>query len=66
MSSRGAFDFTECAICGKKFIEIPCSIYKLRFADKTYHCCSYSCYTEGLKTKSTHNQSEYSRLQKSI
>lgn len=59
----GPFKFTTCAICGKQYIKIPGSIYKVNFAGKTYQCCTYSCYMKAKKLKEDNNdEASYRRL----
>lgn len=50
---------TTCSICGKKFIKMPCSIYKIQFADKMYYCCGYNCHQIALKAKEEQYGNEY-------
>lgn len=59
---KGPFKFTTCAICGKQFIRQPGSIYHLRFADKTYQCCSYTCYRNATKVKEGTNEAIYKKF----
>ncbi len=60
------FHFKECCICGKKFIKIPGSIYKLVFAGRVVHCCSYTCYSKAKEIKESCNSNEYNRLRKEL
>lgn len=62
--SNGPFTYTTCGICGKEYIRIPGSIYKVRFAGKTYHCCGYACYQKALKIKESCNEHQYQKLKK--
>ena len=58
----GPFKYTTCAICGKQFIKAPGSIYKVKFAGKTYHCCTYTCYVEAKRLKEHNNEASYKRI----
>lgn len=53
------FAYTTCAICGKEFIRIPGSIYKVVFANKVYHCCGYKCWNIAKQTSEAHSHSHY-------
>lgn len=44
-------EFTTCQMCAKQFIKQPGSIYKLPFAGRMYHFCSYSCYKDAKACK---------------
>ena len=63
-------EFTVCQMCGKDFIRQPGSIYKFKFAGKTYNFCSYKCYREGVKckekTRATTFESTYIKLRKEV
>ena len=48
---REPFTYTICAMCGKQYIEILGSIYKIRYKDRINRCCSYTCYQNALKFK---------------
>ena len=48
-----------CAICGKEYIRPAEPIYNVRFARKTYNCCSYHCYQIAKQTKSENRQKDY-------
>lgn len=45
------FSWGVCSICGKKYLKQLGSIYTVKFAGKSYPCCSYNCYNIGVRTK---------------
>lgn len=59
MKIKDPFKYTVCCICGKNFIKSVSSIYNVEFAGRINHCCSYTCYQEAKKFKSTLNQPAY-------
>lgn len=42
---------TTCAVCGKRFVKAPLSIYKVIKNGKTKQCCSYTCYMKAKEGK---------------
>lgn len=56
----GGLSTTKCAICGKEFIEAPCSIYKVVKKNKTLHCCSWTCFNKCKSTTSSRRKHEES------
>ena len=64
--SRGPFRFTECAMCGKKFIRHPGYIYSLKFGGTVHHFCSYNCYEKGRRTKESKNSNAYTKLRREL
>lgn len=54
------FKYTTCGICGRKFIKPVGSIYHMQFAGKTFQCCSYHCYQQGLQVKANEVSKHYS------
>lgn len=63
-------EFTTCQMCAKQFIRQPGSIYKVKFAGKIYHFCSYSCYTAAKKcrdqVRETIHESTYIRIREEL
>ena len=59
--------FTTCQMCGKQYIRIPGSIYKMRFAGKRYNFCTYECFRHAEKCKeqimATSHESDYIKFQ---
>lgn len=55
------FEPENCSVCGKSFVRMAGSIYKVTFAGKTYHQCGYDCNQIALRVKDENNQSEYKR-----
>lgn len=45
------FSWGICSICGNKYLKKPGSIYTVKFAGRSYPCCSYNCYMIGVHTK---------------
>lgn len=64
--NSGPFTQITCAVCGKKFVKQPGSIYHLQFAGRSYQCCSYTCYQKGLDVKENVNQSEYVKYREEL
>ena len=66
MSNNRSHPFYQktCAMCGKKFVKQPGSIYHTQFAGKSMQFCSYTCYKQGLEVKENTNQSQYIKYQK--
>ena len=64
------FQFTTCQMCGNKFIKRPGSIYKLNFAGKVYHFCTYSCYKAAKECKEqvqeTSHEVAYTRIREEL
>lgn len=61
-NSNGPFRLAECSICGKVHLVMPNTIYKVKFAGKTYHCCSHTCYRIAKKLKEDNNEASYKRV----
>ncbi len=45
------FKETVCAMCGKKYIKRPGSIYTVQYKGKQNQCCSYTCYMKAIRLK---------------
>lgn len=63
-------EFTTCQMCAKQFIKRPGSIYKVLFAGRVYHFCSYSCYEAAKACKEnvqkTSHEALYARLRNEL
>ena len=64
MSSDPGFDV--CAICGKQFWKPASSLYKVKFAGKTYKCCYYKCYRIAQQTKEQNIGSRYKKYMDAV
>ena len=64
--NSGPFTQITCAVCGKKFVKQPGSIYHFQFADRSLQFCSYTCYNIGLKVKAETNESEYVKFRNEL
>lgn len=62
----GPFVQTTCAMCGKKFVKMPGSIYHTTFAGKSQQFCSYTCYQAGLDAKSNINEAKYIKFRNEL
>ena len=60
------FKYTTCAICGKQYIRRVGSIYHVDFADRRFHCCSYTCYQQALEVKSNEVSNRYATYNKEL
>lgn len=63
---REPFKYTTCAICGKKFLKSPGSIYRVLFAGQSCQCCSYTCYLQAKRTKEATVESDYVKERKKL